>query len=76
MGAFAPETSRESVFPMPGVTSLQNQVDGKIESWYTASTSDPKTVWTDAQTRAKHDGDMWHQTDTKLSYYYSSSTNS
>ena len=60
----------------PGVTSLQNQIDGKIESWYTASTSDPKSAWTDAQTRAKHDGDMWYQTDTKLSYYYSSSTNS
>lgn len=59
----------------PTVTSLQNQVDGKVESWYTASTSDPKSAWTDATTRAKHDGDMWYQTDTKLSYYYSSSTN-
>lgn len=60
----------------PTVTSLQNQIDGKIESWYTLSTNDPKTAWTDAPTRAKHDGDMWYQTDTKLSYYYSSSTNS
>ena len=60
----------------PTVTSLQNQVDGKIESWYTSSTSDPKSAWTDGETRAKHDGDMWYQTDTKLSYYYSSSTNS
>lgn len=60
---------------IPTVTSLQNQVDGKIESWYTASTSDPKSAWTDAPTRSKHDGDMWYQTDTKLSYYYSSSTN-
>lgn len=59
----------------PTITSLQNQIDGKIESWYTASTSDPKTAWTDAATRAKHDGDLWYQTDTKLSYYYSSSTN-
>lgn len=65
-----------SVTYTPTVTSLQNQVDGKIESWYTASTSDPKSAWTDAPTRAKHDGDMWYQTDTKLSYYYSSSTNS
>lgn len=60
----------------PTVTSLQNQVDSKIESWYTVSTSDPKSAWTDAPTRAKHDGDMWYQKDTKLSYYYSSSTNS
>ena len=60
----------------PTVTNLQNQVDGKVESWYTLSTNDPKVAWTDAQTRAKHDGDMWYQTNTKLSYYYSSSTNS
>ena len=60
----------------PTVTSLQNQVDSKIESWYTVSTSDPKSAWTDASTRAKHDGDMWYQTDTKRSYWYSSSTNS
>ena len=60
----------------PQLTSLQNQVDGKIESWYTISTNDPKTAWADAETRAKHDGDMWYQIDTKLSYYYSSGTNS
>ena len=60
----------------PTVTSLQNQVDSKIESWYTLSTSDPKSAWTDDETRAKHHGDMWYQTDTKLSYYYSSITNS
>ena len=65
-----------SVTYTPTITSLQNQIDGKIESWYTVSTSDPKSAWTDASTRAKHDGDMWYQTDTKLSYYYSSSTNS
>lgn len=64
-----------SVTYTPTVTSLQNQVDGKIESWYVISTSDPKSAWTDAPTRAKHDGDMWYQIDTKLSYYYSSSTN-
>ena len=58
------------------VQILQNQIDGKIESWYTLSTNDPKTAWIDAPTRAKHEGDMWYQTDTKLSYYYSSSTNS
>lgn len=60
----------------PAVTSLQNQIDGKVESWFQNSTSDPKTAWTDAPTRVKHDGDMWYQTDTKRSYWYSSSTNS
>lgn len=58
------------------VTSLQNQIDGKIESWYTASTNDPKTAWTDAAIRSMHSGDMWYQTDTKISYYYDSITNS
>lgn len=65
-----------SVTYTPTVTSLQNQVDGKLESWYTASTSDPKIAWTDTATRAKHEGDMWYQTDTKKSYWYSSSTHS
>jgi len=60
----------------PAVTSLQNQVDGKIESWYTQSTSDPRTAWTDAATRVKHDGDLWYQTNTFLSYWYSSATHS
>lgn len=58
----------------PAVTSLQNQVDGKVESWFKNSTSDPKTAWTDAATRSKHDGDLWYQLDTKRSYWYSSST--
>ena len=65
-----------SVTYTPTVTSLQNQVDGKIESWYTASTSDPKIAWTDTTTRVKHEGDMWYQTDTKKSYWYSSITHS
>lgn len=65
-----------SVTYTPTVTSLQNQIDGKIESWYTASTTDPKIAWTDTATRAKHEGDMWYQTDTKKSYWYSSSTHS
>lgn len=60
---------------IPAVTSLQNQVDGKVESWFQNSTSDPKTAWTDAATRSKHDGDLWYQLDTKRSYWYSSSTN-
>lgn len=60
----------------PNITQLQNQIDGKVESWFTTSTSNPKDAWLDATTRAKHDGDMWYQTDTKISYYYSSMTDS
>lgn len=58
------------------ITTLRNQVDSKIENWYASSTSDPKTAWTDVETRNKHNGDLWYQTDTKNSYYYSSSTHS
>ena len=60
----------------PAVTNLQQQVDGKIESWYTASSSDPKAAWTTTEERTKHDGDLWYQVDTKNSYYYSSGTHS
>lgn len=60
----------------PTVTNLQNQVDSKVESWFTLSTNNPKDAWVDATTRDKHDGDMWYQTDTKISYYYASMTDS
>lgn len=60
----------------PKVASLQSQVDGKIESWYTVSTSDPKVAWTTAEIRLQHNGDMWYQTDTKKSYWYSNVTHS
>lgn len=60
----------------PVVTGLQSQVDGKIESWYTLSTDDPKAAWTTTEERTKHDGDLWYQIDTKNSYYYSSGTHS
>lgn len=58
----------------PMITSLQNQIDGKIENWFTISTNDPKASWVDADTKLKHNGDLWYQTDTKISYYYTSST--
>ena len=58
----------------PAVLGLQNQIDGKIENWFTLSTNDPKVSWVDADTRLKHNGDLWYQTDTKISYYYTSST--
>ncbi len=58
----------------PAVLGLQSQIDGKIENWFTLSTNDPKASWVDADTRLKHNGDLWYQTDTKISYYYTSST--
>lgn len=46
------------------VTDLTNQIDGKIESWF--QTSDPSTDWTTAALKAKHVGDMWYSSSTKL----------
>ena len=46
------------------VTDLTNQIDGKIESWF--QTSDPSTAWTTAALKAKHVGDMWYSSSTKL----------
>ena len=46
------------------ITDLTNQIDGKIESWF--QTSDPATAWTTTAVRAKHVGDMWYSSSTKL----------
>ena len=54
-------------------TSLQNQIDGKVEAWFQPAASDPATAWADASTKAKHVGDSWFKTDTKKLYYYNSS---
>lgn len=45
-------------------SALQTQIDGKIESWW--QTTDPAADWSDAATKAKHVGDMWYNTSTKL----------
>lgn len=57
------------------VPTLENQIDAKIEYWFAPSSSDPKDGWT-VQERVNRDGDVWYQTDTKLSFYYTESNNS
>lgn len=42
---------------------LSEQIDGKIETWFTAS--DPSTAWTTAALKAKHVGDMWYNASAK-----------
>jgi hypothetical protein len=50
---------------LPGILDeTQAQIDGKIETWF--QTSDPATAWTTAAVRAKHVGDMWYSSSTKL----------
>lgn len=58
----------------PTINSLQTQVDAKIEYWF--QSTDPKSAWTTAEERLKHNGDVWYNTTTKVSQYYSSQTNS
>ncbi len=41
-------------------TDLQNQIDGKVESWFTST--DPSSTWTGSD--ADHTGDLWWNTST------------
>lgn len=49
-------------------TSLQNQLDGKIESYY--QTTNPGADWTSAE-RASHKGDIWHNSLSNVTYRWS-----
>lgn len=53
------------------INDLVNQIDGKIESWF--QTSDPAASWTTTAIKAKHVGDMWYNSTTKVLQRYSSS---
>lgn len=52
----------------PGMSSMTNQIDGKIETWF--QTTDPASRWTTDAIRAKHVGDMWYHTTSKELRYY------
>lgn len=54
----------------PILAGLQTQVDGKVETWY--KDTDPSEPWETEAERQKHVGDIWFNTETKLSYRYSS----
>ena len=41
-------------------TNLQNQIDGKAETWY--QNTDPSTAWTTTEMKNAHKGDIWHNT--------------
>lgn len=42
-----------------GISDLQTQVDGKIETW---TGDNPATAWTTSAERTKHIGDLWYDT--------------
>lgn len=51
------------------IQELQNQVDGKAETWRQAE--DPALNWTTAEEKANHKGDLWYNTGTGKAYIYS-----
>lgn len=46
------------------IDTMTEQIDGKIETWF--QTSDPSSIWTTNAEKAKHVGDMWYNSSTKL----------
>ena len=46
------------------IDTMTEQIDGKIETWF--QTSDPASNWTTDAEKAKHVGDMWYNSRTKL----------
>lgn len=46
------------------IDTMTEQIDGKIETWF--QTSDPASNWTTNAGKAKHVGDMWYNSSTKL----------
>jgi hypothetical protein len=51
------------------IDTMTEQIDGKIETWF--QTSDPASNWTTNAEKAKHVGDMWYNSSTKLLKCYS-----
>ena len=50
------------------IDGINEQLDGKIECWYT--TSDPANNWSSNEEKAKHEGDQWYNTTAKRLYRY------
>lgn len=46
------------------IDTMTEQIDGKIETWF--QESDPASNWTTNAEKAKHVGDMWYNSSTKL----------
>ena len=53
-------------------TNLQDQIDGKAETWY--QSADPSTAWTTAALKAQHEGDLWYKTTDDTTWYYNGTT--
>ena len=53
------------------ISALQEQADGKAETWY--QSTDPSLEWLDPETKALHKGDLWYKTTDSTTWYYSGS---
>ena len=51
------------------VADLQDQIDGKIETY--SQQNDPSTNWTTTELKTQHTGDIWYNTSAKLTYRWS-----
>ena len=52
-------------------TNLQNQIDGKAETWYQAN--DPSAAWTSTELKDQHIGDLWYKTTDSTTWIYQKS---
>lgn len=51
------------------INGVQNQVDGKVETFY--QSNDPASAWTTTELKNAHKGDIWYNTSDKMTYRYS-----
>ena len=51
------------------INGVQNQVDGKVETFYQAD--DPASAWTTTDLKNAHKGDIWYKTTDNMTYRYS-----
>ena len=61
------ESLREDVNTM--ISGVQDQVDGKVETFYQAN--DPASAWTTTALKNAHKGDIWYNTTDEMTYRYS-----
>ena len=56
----------------PDKLSLQNQIDGKADTWYQSSDPalDQNDPWNTNDIKAKHVGDLWYNTTNGTTWYY------
>ena len=51
------------------ISGVQDQVDGKVETFYQAD--DPASAWTTTDLKNAHKGDIWYKTTDNMTYRYS-----